>query len=82
MSNATQSVNVRLPEETVRYLEAYRQAHGIATRTEVILEAVRALRNKELIEGYIVMSQDLLLVPDLLHSPLRDGLEPSTEETW
>lgn len=51
-------VSISLPDEWLRYLEEYRRRHGVESRSEVILRALRALREAELAEGYRQMARD------------------------
>ena len=51
-------ISVSLPEEWLRYVEEYRQRHGVTSRSEVLVRALRALREAELAEGYRQMAQD------------------------
>jgi antitoxin MazE9 len=45
-------VSVSLPGEDVEFLDAYAQAHALASRSAVLHQAVRALRMDELRESY------------------------------
>ena len=81
MQIATQNVNLRIPGELLAYLEEYQKKHGLDSRTAVIIRAIQALRNQELIEGYKALA--LESPPDPLSlQPSRDGLHPSSEEDW
>jgi len=51
-------LSVSLPEEQLRFIDEYRKRHGIETRSEVMLRALRALREAELAEGYRQMARD------------------------
>ncbi|WP_180970083.1 CopG family ribbon-helix-helix protein [Deinococcus planocerae] len=44
-------VTVTLPAALVLDLDEYRQTHGLASRSEAVAHAVRALHEKELLEG-------------------------------
>ncbi|BDP42771.1 hypothetical protein DAETH_27400 [Deinococcus aetherius] len=43
-------VTVTLPAALALYLDEYRQTHGLASRSEAVAHAVRALHEKELLE--------------------------------
>ncbi|MBB6029316.1 ribbon-helix-helix domain-containing protein [Oceanithermus desulfurans] len=51
-------ISVSLPEEWLRYVEEYRERHGLTSRSEVLVLALRALREAELAEGYRQMARD------------------------
>ncbi len=83
MSSNSKKISISLDQELVAYTESYRRQHNLKSRSEVISEAVRALRERELIADYRTMSEDYKERPDLwVDSNLADGLEPSTEESW
>lgn len=76
----TQKISVSLPDDLIRYARDYQRQHGIDSRSEVIVRALRALREAELIESY---KQHSLENPDpLLAVGLAEGLQPSTEDDW
>ena len=83
MQIATNNINLRLSNELLAYLEEYQQRHGLPTRTEVIIRAIRTLRAQELIEGYQALDHEYQYQPDPLgQHPSKDGLLPSDEESW
>jgi metal-responsive CopG/Arc/MetJ family transcriptional regulator len=83
IQDANQKISISLSPELLRYAEDYQQAHGLASRSEVIAHAMKALRERELLEGYKAMAEDYKKNPEiLLDAGVNDGLEPSTEETW
>jgi metal-responsive CopG/Arc/MetJ family transcriptional regulator len=78
-----QKISISLPEDLITYAERYQKQHGLKSRSDVIGEAMRALRERELIEGYIAMRRDYETAPDpLLDAGIADELEPSTEADW
>ena len=82
-SEINQKISISLPPETIRYAEQYQREHGLASRSEVMLEAIKALRDRELIEGYKAWAEEFRSNPDpLTEMGLHEGLEPSTEDTW
>ena len=50
--DTTQRVTVSLPPALANYLEEYQKAHQISSRSEAIVQAIIALREKELAEAY------------------------------
>ncbi len=50
MENA-RKISVSLPTEWLRYTEIYRKTHGLSSRSEVIVRAMEALRERELAEA-------------------------------
>ena len=45
-------LSVSLPGEDVRFLDAYADAHALASRSAVVQQAIRALRRQELPDAY------------------------------
>ncbi|MBS3966893.1 MAG: antitoxin [Truepera sp.] len=83
MAKNAQKISISLPEELITYAERYQKEHGLKSRSEVVSEAMRALRERELIEGYLAMRRDYEADPDpLLEAGIADGLKPSTEDSW
>ena len=83
METTAQKISVSLSQDLLRYAETYRKTHGLSSRSEVIALAVKALRERELAEGYKALAEEHRRKPDpLIEAGLEDGLEPSTEETW
>lgn len=78
-----QKISVSLSPDLVNYTEAYRQKHGLPSRSEVIAKALQALRERELAEGYRALARAHEEKPEpLVEMGVWEGLEPSTEETW
>lgn len=78
-----QKISVSLSTELVDYTETYRQKHGLPSRSDVIARAIRALRERELAEGYRALARAYEQKPDpLVEMGVGEGLEPSTEENW
>jgi Arc/MetJ-type ribon-helix-helix transcriptional regulator len=83
MAGSTEKVSVSLPEDLVRYAEQYRKSHRMSSRSEVLAEAVRALRERELAHGYRELADEYRdRVDTLLDAGVAEGLEPSSEENW
>lgn len=82
-SNLNQKISISLPPETIKYAEDYQRAHGLSSRSEVMLEALKALREKELIESYRQATEDHKRNPDpIAELAITDGLEPSNGSEW
>jgi Arc/MetJ-type ribon-helix-helix transcriptional regulator len=76
-------ISVSLPKELLRYAEQYAAVQRLASRSEVLSEAIRALRERELARGYRELAEEYLVDPDpLLDSDLADRIEPGSEENW
>lgn len=83
MSGATEKISISLPAEVLRFAESYRKSHGLSSRSEVLVEAIRALRDRELAGGFDELSREYESAADLLlDSGVAEGLEPSSEENW
>lgn len=83
ISSNNKKISVSLTDELLAYAESYQQQYKLKSRSEVISEAIRALRERELIVDYKAMAQDLRQLSDLyIDSDIAEGLEPSTEENW
>ena len=81
--NHHQKISISLPQELIRYAERYQEKHGLPSRSDVIAEAMKALREKELTEGYQAWTQEQAAHPDpLVEMAPHDGLEPSSEHDW
>ena len=78
-----QKISISLPQELIRYAETYQEKHGLPSRSDVIAEAMKALREKELAHAYRAWAAEQTTHPDpLLELGTDDGLEPSTEHDW
>jgi Arc/MetJ-type ribon-helix-helix transcriptional regulator len=74
---------VSLPEDLVRYAEQYGKARRMSSRSEVLAEAIRALRERELAQGYRALADEYRANVDaLVDAGVAEGLEPSSEENW
>lgn len=83
IQDTNQKISISLSPELLRYAEEYQKTHKLASRSEVIALAMKALRDKELLEGYKAMAQDYQKKPDpLIEAGINDGLEPSDETSW
>jgi len=79
----SQKVSVSLPEELLEYAESYRRHHGLPSRSEVLVRALRALREAELAQGYGDLAAEYRVRRDPLADALgAEGLEPSDETSW
>ena len=79
----SQEISVSLSAELIEYAERYQKEQGLASRSDVIARALRALREHELAEGYRAWAEDSLKNPDpLVEAGTSDGLETSTGNSW
>jgi metal-responsive CopG/Arc/MetJ family transcriptional regulator len=75
-----QPITARIQGDLASYLEEYRTKHKLATRTDALEEAIRALKQRErdveLREGYRQMALDYAKNPDpWLDSDLKETFE-------
>jgi Arc/MetJ-type ribon-helix-helix transcriptional regulator len=83
VSSTTEKLSVSLPQDLVRYADKYRKSHLMSSRSEVLAEAVRALRERELAQGYRELAEEhARSVDPMLDAGVADGLEPSIGENW
>lgn len=78
--SVSEKLSVSLPSDLVEFVDQYREAHDIASRSQVLARAVVALRNEELVAGYKALA--LEAADPLLDTALTDGLKASTEGDW
>ncbi|MBD2774266.1 CopG family transcriptional regulator [Iningainema sp. BLCCT55] len=71
-----EKISVSLPAPLVQFVEAYKSLHKKKTRSEVIEEAVKLLREQELEKAYREANQEIDESWDIV---VADGL---TDETW
>ncbi len=83
IQDTNQKISISLSPDLLKYAEEYQKTHKLSSRSEVIAHAMKALRERELLEGYKVMAKDYQKNPEsLLESGINDGLEPSDETSW
>lgn len=83
VQDTNQKISVSLSPELLKYAEEYQKTHKLSSRSEVITHAMKALRERELFDGYKAMSEDYQKNPDpLVEAGINDGLEPSDETSW
>ncbi len=78
----TQRVTVSLPHRLARYLDEYQKTHQIGSRSEAVVRAIQALREKQLAEEYAQMARDHDPLYDAVLDDLTDGLEKSDGSEW
>ncbi len=71
-----EKISVSLPAPLVQFVETYRSTHKKKTRSEVIEEAVKLLRDQELERAYREANQE---IDDDWEVTIADGL---ADETW
>lgn len=71
-----EKISVSLPAPLVQFVETYRSTHKKKTRSEVIEEAVKLLREQELERAYREANQE---IDDDWEVTIADGL---ADETW
>jgi metal-responsive CopG/Arc/MetJ family transcriptional regulator len=76
--DTAQRLTISLSPSLASYLENYQQAHHLASRSEAVAHAVRALREKELAEAYA----DYARSGEFVDLENGDGLEESGGGKW
>lgn len=51
-------VSISVPEDIARFVEEYQENHELPSRSEVFVEAVRLLRERELAQAYKAASAE------------------------
>lgn len=74
--------SVSLPRPMMDYLDQYQRTHDLPSRSKVLFEALKALREKELAEGYRQDAEENGKNPFLLEGTLVEGLEASDGTDW
>lgn len=73
---AVEKLSISIPDSALQFVERYRKAHAIRTRSEVIQEALALLRERELDTAYREASAEFDSDWDRVSS---DGL---ADEAW
>jgi Arc/MetJ-type ribon-helix-helix transcriptional regulator len=55
---AATKVSISVPQDIARFVEEYQESHELPSRSEVFVEAVRVLRERELAEAYKAASAE------------------------
>lgn len=63
-SELNQKLSISLPADLVRYTEQYQKETGLSSRSEVFVEALRALRERELAAAYEAWAEDYKKNPE------------------
>ncbi|GAB1542075.1 hypothetical protein NUACC21_47490 [Scytonema sp. NUACC21] len=71
-----EKISVSLPASLVKFVEDYKSLHQKKSRSEVIEEAVKLLREQELEKAYREANQE---IDETWDTVVADGL---TDETW
>jgi antitoxin ParD1/3/4 len=69
-------LSVSLPNPLIHFVDEYQASHACKSRSEVIQEALKLLRQKELEHAYHAASAE---VDSLFEATTLDGLD---DETW
>lgn len=79
-------VSARLDEELLVYLDSYRRAHDVRTRSEALERAIRALQASDLKREYALAMSEWEASDDgaLWDATAGDGLKPPRDghEAW
>lgn len=71
-----EKMSVSVPNSLVRFVEAYRDQHGLKTKSAVVEHALEALRDQELERAYAAAAAEL--------DPAWDATDPDglAEDDW
>ncbi len=75
-------VNATIQEELLSYLDDYASRHGVRSRSQALNAAIRALREKELEEGYRALAAAIERGEETYPPFLADGLDTPDEKAW
>ena len=73
-TKARDKLSISLPERSVLFVEEYRKKYSVASRSEVIDIALRALRDRELEASYAEAASEEAAFADL-DAATPDGLD-------
>lgn len=74
--DTAQKISISLSTSWLRYAEEYQDKYKLNNRSEVMVAALRALREQELIRGYQQMARDYAKNPDpLLETEFAETVE-------
>lgn len=51
-------LSISVPDDIAEFVEAYQESHELTSRSEVFVEAIRLLRERELAEAYEAASAE------------------------
>lgn len=74
MANATR-ISATLPPELTTFLDEYQQAHRLDSRSAALADAVRALRERELLAAYAELGEAQANGQERYPADNADGLE-------
>lgn len=75
-----EKITISLPASVLSFVTEYQQSHQIS-RSEVIQQALKALREAELARAYREAAEEMRSDP-LFDLDPSHGLSPSTEDRW
>ena len=83
-SELNQKISVSLPPNLVKYTERYQKETGLSSRSEVIVEAIKALREKELAAAYEAWAEDYKRNPEKYaeYEGYNDEIETNDGSEW
>ena len=83
-SNLNQKISISLPPEILEFAERYTTEHRLSSRSDFFVEAAKALREKELSEGYKAFEREYAAHPERFRALEAggEGLEPSDGSEW
>lgn len=83
-SGLNQKISVSLPPNLVKYTEQYQKETGLSSRSEVIVEAIKALREKELAAAYEAWAEDYKRNPEKYaeYEGYNDEIETNDGSEW
>ena len=83
-SSLNQKISISLPPEILEFAERYTIEHQLSSRSDFFVEAAKALRERELSEGYLAFEREYTAHPERFRSleAGSNGLEPSDGSEW
>lgn len=76
MTNATR-ISATLPPDLTAFLDDYQQTHRLDSRSAALADAVRALRERELLAAYAELGAAQASGQELYPADNADGLAPA-----
>jgi hypothetical protein len=82
--NVNRKISISVPPDVLEYAERYQAEKNLSSRSDFFVEAAKALREKELREGYKAFTQEYLEQPERFQhlEESVEGLEPSDGSEW
>ena len=76
--DTAQRVTVSLPPNLATYLDEYQKSHQLSSRSEAVVQAIQALREKQLAEEYAEYARS----GEFVDLETGEGLESEDGKLW